>query len=518
MFTITNSCLPFSFGLAIALSVTIAGAGHAQDYFKIRIVDQETGRGVPLVELRTTANHYFVTDSNGLVAFREPGLMDQDVFFHIRSHGYRFPKDAFGYRGTKLRPTPGGEATLTIERENIAQRLYRLTGYGVYRDTVLLDEDSPLRAPLLNAQVTGSDSAQMALYREKLYWFWGDTHFPRYPLGNFHVPGATSELPENGGLDPRLGVDFSYFLAPNGSAAETARMGDQGFIWLSGLAAFTEAGGREQMLAHFVRGVPDDQALWRIIERGVMEFDDRTRRFRKSATWSSEGPFPDGAHTVIEGGFVYFTDPFPRWRVRLNAEDFGAQSSYETFSCLRNGTTAEGGRFDRNDDGSIRFSWKPNTEALGYREHAQLIRNGTLAQEDYPWSVTDSETGQALTPHRGSIAWNKYRQRWVMILGIATDLGSIYYSEAANLSGPWRNTRCIVRHDNYSFYNPVHHPELDQDGGRYLFFEGTYTQAFSTAPTKTPLYDYNQIMYCLDLANPRLALSHVELPGSKRIK
>ena len=62
----------------------------------------------------------------------------------------------------------------------------------------------------------------------------------------------------------------------------------------------------------------------------------------------------------------------------------------------------------------------------------------------------------------------------------------------------------IVTHDDYSFYNVRHHPYFDGEGGRYLYFEGTYTRTFSDTETATPRYDYNQVMYRLDLADPRL--------------
>src|SRR5207344_2970407 len=126
--------------------------------FRINVVDEQTKRGVPLVELRTVNGIAHYTDSNGIVAFREPGLMDKDVFFHVASHGYEFAKDGFGIRGKALRVTPGGEATLKIRRINIAERLYRVTGGGIYRDSVLVGAKTPLREPLLNALVVGSDS------------------------------------------------------------------------------------------------------------------------------------------------------------------------------------------------------------------------------------------------------------------------------------------------------------------------------------------------------------------------
>ncbi|HEV3116944.1 MAG TPA: hypothetical protein VGY58_07835, partial [Gemmataceae bacterium] len=39
------------------------------DYFAIQVVDAQTGRGVPMVELQTTSSVRYYTDSNGLVAF-----------------------------------------------------------------------------------------------------------------------------------------------------------------------------------------------------------------------------------------------------------------------------------------------------------------------------------------------------------------------------------------------------------------------------------------------------------------
>ena len=54
-----------------------AAAQDAKEYFKITVVDAATERGVPLVELRTTNDIRYVTDSNGIVAFDEAGLMNQ---------------------------------------------------------------------------------------------------------------------------------------------------------------------------------------------------------------------------------------------------------------------------------------------------------------------------------------------------------------------------------------------------------------------------------------------------------
>src|SRR5215469_7961900 len=97
---------------AYFLLLTFAAGPSQGDPFRITVVDSETGRAVPLVELTTTNQVRYLTDSQGIVAFNEPGLMDQKVFFHVSSHGYEFPEDGFGYRGKTLDVRAGGSARL----------------------------------------------------------------------------------------------------------------------------------------------------------------------------------------------------------------------------------------------------------------------------------------------------------------------------------------------------------------------------------------------------------------------
>ena len=105
--------------MILFLGVTFLALLLGDDPFVIRVVDQDTGRGVPLVELRTTGHIRVYSDSAGVVAFDEPGLLGKRVFFHISSHGYEYPKDGFGYRGVSLEtvpdPTPSsGEVVLRV--------------------------------------------------------------------------------------------------------------------------------------------------------------------------------------------------------------------------------------------------------------------------------------------------------------------------------------------------------------------------------------------------------------------
>src|SRR5436189_1236959 len=110
-----------------------------------------------------------------------------------------------------------------------------MTGAGIYADSARVGQAVPLRRPVMNGQVFGSDSVVNAVYQGKLYWFWGDTLRPAYPLGNYHVPGAISILPKEGGLDPEVGVDLVYFLDDKGFAKPTAPMPGPGPTRINGM-------------------------------------------------------------------------------------------------------------------------------------------------------------------------------------------------------------------------------------------------------------------------------------------
>ena len=139
-----------------------------------------------------------------------------------------------------------------------------------------------------------------------------------------------------------------------------------------------------------------------------------------------------------------------------------------------------------------------------------MIASRRISADESLLNLRDIDSGKTVQAHGGSVYWNAYRNRWVMItvesFGSTSMLGEVWYAEADTPLGPWVYARKVVTHDKYSFYNPKQHPMFDKEGGRIIFFEGTYTTTFSGNPDPTPRYDYNQIMYQLDLADPRLAL------------
>jgi hypothetical protein len=48
------------------------------------------------------------------------------------------------------------------------------------------------------------------------------------------------------------------------------------------------------------------------------------------------------------------------------------------------------------------------------------------------------------------------------------------------------------------------HSKFTPEGSPILVFEGTYTGDFADRPARTPRYDYNQMLYRLDLDDPAL--------------
>jgi hypothetical protein len=105
--------------------------------------------------------------------------------------------------------------------------------------------------------------------------------------------------------------------------------------------------------------------------------------------------------------------------------------------------------------------------------------------------------------HSGTVRFNAHRERWVLLAGQvggkASLLGEVWYAEADAPTGPFAKAVRVVTHERQSFYNVCHHAFLDRDGGRTVHFEGTYTNDFSGDPHRTPRYNYNQVLYRLDL-------------------
>ncbi|MEJ5258752.1 MAG: hypothetical protein WHS88_01010 [Anaerohalosphaeraceae bacterium] len=481
-----------------------AGVGS---FFVIRVVDEQTGRGVPLIELKTINGISFWTDSQGVIAFFEPGLMEQEVYFSVQGPGYEYPPDGFGNRGVKLRVQAGKTAQVRVRRVNIAERLYRITGQGIYRDSLLAGLPVPVKNPASNGQVMGQDSVQTCWYKDRLYWFWGDTNCPFYPLGNFATSGAVSRLPRQGGLDPAVGVDLHYFTDQRGFCKKMVPMPEEGVVWIEGVCSVKDSEGKEHMTAFFSRR----KGLTEALEYGLLDYDDASCQFRPVLR-SEKNPFPfDGVGHPLgavcgEKHYFYFAVPFPlgvRMRIPNRWEDMVCPERYEIYTALDESSARSGKRPAGRwvSWGELQRQWKS----------ADDLKKALQKEIQSTAVLSDIRNGASVIPHSGSVYWNDYRRKWILIAvqqgGDSSYLGEVWYAEADTPVGPWGYAQKIVSHERYSFYNPKHHPYFDQQGGRIFYFEGTYSFTFSgSAETAVPRYDYNQIMYRLDLSEERLRL------------
>jgi len=494
--------IPFLLYLALGPPLTPAhGAPIShKDYFKIMVLDEETGRGVPLVELSGFDNVRHYTDSRGVIAFYEPSLMGQKVFFRVRSHGYEFPvNEMFGERGAVLRPERGGAATLKIRRLNIAERLYRMTGEGIYLDSVFVGDPVPIKQPLLNGKVIGQDTVVAAPYRGKIYWFWGDTTGPAHY--NFSASGATSELPGKGGLDPSEGVDFIYFVDESGFPKPMCPFEAPGeFRWIEGLMTVPDETGRELLAARYVN-LKVMEGDVKVVEWGLLAFNDEKQEFERLVRFdlqeghASAHPF----RVFVDGTEYYYL--LPNFRVEAHLDHLKDLRRYESFTPLKAGDSTDA--LDRSAKGVLRYRWKAGMDRFDFQKQIKLYEAGQL-KEDEAWSqLRDIETGERIVDDYISVSWNEHRRRWI---GFAGGFGDVWYMEADTPLGPWVYARKIVTHDRYNLYNIAHHPFFNQQDGRLVYFEGTYADTYTDAPVKTPRYDYNQIMYRLDLNDSRLYL------------
>jgi len=472
--------------LFVALAIATPATAAETEYAEIRVVDAATGRGVPLVELTTVNQLKFVTDNAGRVAFREPEMMNREIFFTVFSHGYEMKKDGFGIAGAKITPAAGKSFEIKIARKNIAERLCRLTGEGLHRDSILLGHKPP---PLPNGKVFGQDSIQSVIYKGSVYWLWGDTNRGEYPLGMFRMAGAKTALP-GAGFEAEKGIAYDYFTEKNGFVRPMMPLKErpEGVIWIDGVCVVPDEKGNEAMIAHYSRrkGLADQ------LEHGIARWDDTTNTFLPilELPLAEKWRHPHG-HPILHefDGKKWLLSGNPGLNVRVPA----------TLAAILDSKQYEALAVEKS-----KWAWQSASPPTGSEQEAKLIKVGTLTAENtkfLPSNAADAKERVQL--HNGSIRWNAHRKKWVMIAGQygakSSLLGEVWYAEADAPTGPFAKAVKIVSHERMTFYNVCHHEFLDTGGGRFIHFEGTYTADFSGNPIKTPRYEYNQTMYRLDV-------------------
>lgn len=441
-------------------SGALLSAAEALKPCRVEVVEKGSGWPVPLMELRTTHHTRFVTDNAGVIAFDLPELMGRETWFDVLGHGYEVPKDGFGQRGVRLTPQPGATLKIEVSRTIIAKRLGRLTGGGLFAESQKLGRE--LDWP--ESGTLGCDSVQNAVHRGKLFWLWGDTTLARYPLGIFDSTGATTAVRPLSNFEPPLRLQFDHFTDGKGAPRTIAKMPGNGPTWITGYASLPDKTGAARLVASYLKITPPLETR----EAGLCVWNEASSNFRplrviwtKSDTSNKPPVFPEG-HPVFwkeSNGkeWILFGNPFPTLRCPATFEAWQDSATWETL--------------------------KPQVSLV-------------------------SADGKPVKPHSGSIAWNAFRKRWVAVFmekfGKPSVFGELWYAEADAPTGPWGPAVKVLSHANYTFYNPRLHAELTPEGSPILISEGTYTMQFADKPAPTPRYDYNQILYRLDLDDAKL--------------
>lgn len=448
-------------GWAIAVAVNVWAAEPA----RIEVVEKGSGWPVPLVELKTTHHATFYTDNAGVVAVDAPELLGREVFFHVASDGYEVAKDGFGYRGVRLTPQPGQTLKIVVERTMIARRLGRLTGAGLFAESQRTGRDLDWK----ESGIFGCDSVQTAVHQGQRYWLWGDTTVAHYPLGIFDSLGATSALQPFTRFEPPLRPEFDFIRDERGRPRGITPMPGPGPTWATAMVSLPARDGSQKLVCSYmkVRNHLEEYewglAVW---NETVRKFDRLKVLWTKSDSAPKPPPLPQG-HAVPwrdEAGrdWMLFAHPFPSLRCPATFEAWQDPAAWEVL-----------------------------------RPQAELKAAGSE-------ETVRPHTGV----HSGGIGWHPWRQRWVSVFlqsgGKPSRLGELWYAEAAAPTGPWGPAVKVLTHRDYTFYNPCLHLDFTPTNSPVLLFEGTYTREFSGNPVHTPRYDYNQILYRLDLDAQRL--------------
>jgi hypothetical protein len=289
-------------------------------------------------------------------------------------------------------------------------------------------------------------------------------------------------------------------------------LADPGPVWIDGLFTVKDNNGQEKMLTHYSRRDPNN-ALGAQVEHGLALFDDTSKTFQRQQVYDLNAPITAVGHSFEHsvGGqdYIYFAQSYPDVRVKADWNDINDISSWEAFTPLKANSRYDAANppLDYDAHGNLIFGWKKNTDPLTSDMVEELIQNGYMSRSQSPFRLQDIATGSPIHLHRASVYWNDYRHDWIMIgnqVGGSSYLGEVWFSEAPTPEGPWVNAIKVATHhsgsDNYSFYNPTQDPFFDEQGGKIIYFEGTYSNTFSGNSQPTPLYDYNQMMYRLDLS------------------
>lgn len=448
--------------LALALLSLAAPAQAAQprEQCELQFIDRATRTPISLVIASTTGSQTWVSDNAGRICFDAGELFDREIFLALSSPGYEATADGFGIRGYRFTPQDGAKFTIELTRTSLAERIGRMTGSGIYGESQKLGHQLDWK----ESGVVGCDSVQLTTYQGKLRWIWGDTTLHHYPLGIFDASSATTPMLTSADLAAPLKINYRYERDQQDRPRGTAPVAGSGPTWITGVASVKDRAGRERLITSYTKIEPPLS----VYEWGLVVWNDETQTFEKTLElWNKKSGeplpklLPDGhvsRYTDAEGKrWLLFGNPLPTLQV---------PDAFESY-----------------------------------------LDPKTWQEVQSPKSLT-SVDGQRVELHSGSIAWHPWKKKWTTIFmerfGKPSAFGELWYAEADSPLGPWSTCVKILSHANYTFYNPRVHGEFAAADASTLYFEATYTAEFADKPTMTPRYNYNQLLYKLDLALPAI--------------
>ena len=191
--------------------------------------------------------------------------------------------------------------------------------------------------------------------------------------------------------------------------------------------------------------------------------------------------------------YLQFGDVYAHIRVPKMWEAIQDPNAYESF-----GPSKEPGEG---------YVWRRHLPPVTSEQESSWVGNQVMRESDC-WTLSrHATTGAWVQLHRGSVRWNPYLKKYILIanqIGGSSMLGEVFYGESEKPEGPWPKVVKIASHQRMSFYNPVQRAFWDEQGGRVIYFEGTYVTTFSVHEHPMPRYDYNQLLYRLDLEHGSL--------------
>ena len=461
---------PTTVTLACALQAAVAWAGG----LGVQVVDETSGRGIPMVELSANNGVTWVTDNNGWACVDEADLEGQSVYLTVVTPGYSFPKDAAGFSGTEVKVEASGTAVLKMMRSDLAERVGRLTGTGLYRDSKALGKEIAVVAhtPSLLARQSG---ALAEVHAGEVCWLWQDAERMTLPGQRLAVTGTKSRL-----ASPPSGLALE--LWSTSSEPQTLLPVEEAeWVLVDGLVSVPDVEGDPRLVAHYVIQGKDAAKL----EHGLAElnaegFFDRIVVLGDEYQWQ----LPAGQAVKMkenEQEWLYFARPFCTVRVPATFEAIRTPSLYQALAW---------------DADSKDYRWQTERGPTEPADEAKLITDEKMSANQARFRLLEAVSGSPVPVATGSVQWNEFRQRWVMIASAALD--EVWYAEAVKPEGPWGKALRIVTLVGMDFRGVCQRPFLAEEKGRIIYFDG------AVSGSGLPRYEGCQLMYRLDLSDARL--------------